>query len=55
MVCLYDIKCKRIIYIQFSNHKELKTDTSPNQMVIVDIILVLNWPLIWHTKKMLIK
>ena len=24
---------QRIIYIQFSNHKELKTDTSPNQMV----------------------
>lgn len=23
---------QRIIYIQFSNHKELKTDTSPNQM-----------------------
>lgn len=24
---------QRIIYIQFSNHKELKTDNSANQMV----------------------
>jgi len=24
---------QRIVYVQFSNHKELKTDNSPNQLV----------------------
>ena len=33
---------QRIVYVQFSNHKELKTDNSPNQLVRAFLILTWN-------------
>ena len=33
---------QRVIYIQFSNHKELKTDNSPSQLVSIELVAVNN-------------